>query len=136
MTVRRSRLTHICKTCNERLRFDFNLDRKMTPEEITKAETLVNGWIAEDHPVKYTLYPTQEALDRGAIGPFGERYGDTVKVYQMGADDHVVSLEICGGVRTLSIPDSSLKAIRRSRSRKKKRQVRVFGWGLRACSIT
>ena len=69
----------------------------MTPEEITKAETLVNGWIAEDHPVKYTLYPTQEALDRGAIGPFGERYGDTVKVYQMGADDHVVSLEICGG---------------------------------------
>lgn len=81
----------------ERLRFDFNLDRKMTPEEITKAETLVNGWIAEDHPVKYTLYPTQEALDRGAIGPFGERYGDTAKVYQMGADDHVVSLEICGG---------------------------------------
>ncbi len=81
----------------ERLRFDFNLDRKMTPEEIGRAEELVNGWIAEDHPVKFTLYPTEEALDMGAIGPFGERYGDTVKVYQMGADDHVVSLEICGG---------------------------------------
>ena len=81
----------------ERLRFDFSLDRKMTPEEIAKAEELVNGWIAEDNPVKFTLYPTQEALDMGAIGPFGERYGDTVKVYQMGTDDHIVSLEICGG---------------------------------------
>jgi alanyl-tRNA synthetase len=81
----------------DRLRFDFNLDRKMTPEEIAEAERLVNGWIAEDNPVKYTLYPTGEALNMGAIGPFGERYGDTVKVYQMGADDHIVSLEICGG---------------------------------------
>lgn len=81
----------------ERLRFDFSLDRKMTPEEIARAEELVNQWIQEDHPVKFTLYPTQEALDMGAIGPFGERYADTVKVYQMGADDHIVSLEICGG---------------------------------------
>lgn len=81
----------------ERLRFDFSLDRKMTPEEIARAEELVNGWIAEDNPVKYTLYPTEEALQMGAIGPFGERYGDTVKVYQMGADNHIVSLEICGG---------------------------------------
>lgn len=88
---------HGSNITTDRLRFDFNLDHKMTPEEIAKAEELVNGWIAEDNPVKFTLYPTQEALDMGAIGPFGERYGDTVKVYQMGADDHVVSLEICGG---------------------------------------
>lgn len=81
----------------ERMRFDFSLDHKMTPEEIAKAEELVNGWIVEDNPVKYTLYPTQVALDMGAIGPFGERYGDTVKVYQMGTNDHIVSLEICGG---------------------------------------
>jgi len=88
---------HGSNITTERLRFDFNLDRKMTPEEIAKAESLVNQWIAEDHPVKFTLYPTQEALDMGAIGPFGERYGEQVKVYQMGADDHIVSLEICGG---------------------------------------
>ena len=81
----------------ERMRFDFSLDHKMTPEEIAKAEELVNGWIAEDNPVKFTLYSAQEALDMRAIGPFGERYGDTVKVYQMGNDDHIVSLEICGG---------------------------------------
>ncbi len=88
---------HGSNITEERLRFDFNLDRKVSPEEITKLEELVNGWIAEDAPVKFTEYPTQQALDMGAIGPFGERYGDTVKVYQMGADDHIVSLEICGG---------------------------------------
>lgn len=88
---------HGSNITTERLRFDFSLDRKMTPEEIAKAEILVNAWIVEDNPVKFTLYPTQEALDMHAIGPFGERYGDTVKVYQMGNDDHIVSLEICGG---------------------------------------
>lgn len=43
------------------------------------------------------MYPTQKALDMGAIGPFGERYADEVKVYQMGEGDHIASLEICGG---------------------------------------
>lgn len=88
---------HGSNITEERLRFDFNLDRKMTDEEIKRAEELVNGWIAEDLPVKFTEYPTQTALDMGAIGPFGERYSETVKVYQMGPDDHIVSLEICGG---------------------------------------
>lgn len=88
---------HGSNITEERLRFDFNLDRKMTPEEIAQAEELVNGWIAEDLPVGYKIYPTQEALDMGAIGPFGERYDDTVKVYQMGEGDRIASLEICGG---------------------------------------
>lgn len=88
---------HGSNITEERLRFDFNLDRKMTSEEVKHAENLVNQWIKEDHPVKYTLYPTQQALDMGAIGPFGERYGEEVKVYQMGEDGHAVSLEICGG---------------------------------------
>jgi len=92
---------HGSNITEERLRFDFNLDRKMTPEEIAKAEELVNGWIAEDLPVSFKLYPTQVALDMGAIGPFGERYGEQVKVYQMGNkdgdSDHIVSFEICGG---------------------------------------
>jgi alanyl-tRNA synthetase len=88
---------HGSNITEERLRFDFNHDSKMTAEEIKKAEDLVNGWIKENLPIKYTDYPTQEALDMGAIGPFGERYGDKVKVYQMGEGDHIASLEICGG---------------------------------------
>ena len=69
----------------------------MTNEEIKQVEDLVNGWVEADLPVKFKQYPTQEALDMGAIGPFGERYGEEVKVYQMGADDQIASLEICGG---------------------------------------
>jgi len=88
---------HGSNITEERLRFDFNIDRKMTPEEIARAEELVNGWIAEDLPVSFRQYPTQKALDMGAIGPFGERYGEEVKVYQMGEGDHIASLEICGG---------------------------------------
>ncbi len=88
---------HGSNITEERLRFDFNHDAKMTPEEIKKAEDLVNGWIKDDLTVTYTDYPTEVALDMGAIGPFGERYADTVKVYQMGEGDHIASLEICGG---------------------------------------
>jgi len=88
---------HGSNITEERLRFDFSFDRKVTREELDKAEELVNGWITEDLPVSFKLYPTQEALDMGAIGPFGERYAEEVKVYQMGEGDHIVSLEICGG---------------------------------------
>ena len=88
---------HGSNITTERLRFDFNHDGKVPAEDIAKAEELVNGWIAQDLPVEYKMYPTQEALDMGAIGPFGERYGDTVKVYQMGEGEQMASLEICGG---------------------------------------
>jgi len=88
---------HGSNITEDRLRFDFNHDEKVTPEQIRQLEDLVNGWIDEDLPVAFTEYPTQKALDMGAIGPFGERYGETVKVYQMGPDNHIASLEICGG---------------------------------------
>jgi alanyl-tRNA synthetase len=81
----------------ERLRFDFNLDHKMTDDDKKAVEALVNDWIKADLPVKFTIYPTKQALRAGAIGPFGERYGDKVKVYQIGPDKNIVSLEICGG---------------------------------------
>ena len=88
---------HGSNITTERLRFDFNHDGKMPSEDIVRAEELVNGWIAEDLPVSYKIYPTHEALDMGAIGPFGERYDEQVKVYQMGEGDRIASLEICGG---------------------------------------
>lgn len=88
---------HGSNITEERLRFDFSFDRKVTREELDQAEALVNGWVAEDLPVTFKFYPTQEALAMGAIGPFGERYDEEVKVYQMGEGDHIVSLEICGG---------------------------------------
>ena len=80
----------------ERLRFDFNHD-KLTPEEKQAVEDQVNVWIDADLPVSYQIYPTDEALKMGAIGAFGERYGDEVKVYSIGEGDNVVSFEVCGG---------------------------------------
>ena len=80
----------------DRLRFDFNHD-KLTPEEKQAVEDQVNAWIDEDLPVSFAVYPTGEALSMGAIGAFGERYGDEVKVYSIGNDDNIVSFEVCGG---------------------------------------
>ena len=80
----------------DRLRFDFNHD-KLTPEEKQAVEDQVNAWIDEDLPVSFAVYPTSEALDMGAIGAFGERYGDEVKVYSIGKGDDIVSFEVCGG---------------------------------------
>ena len=80
----------------ERLRFDFNHD-KLTPEEKQAVEDQVNAWIDADLPVNFAVYPTDEALKMGAIGAFGERYGDKVKVYSIGEGDNIVSFEVCGG---------------------------------------
>jgi tRNA synthetases class II (A) len=80
----------------QRLRFDFNHD-KLTPEEKQAVEDQVNAWIDADLPVSFAVYPTDEALSMGAIGAFGERYGDEVKVYSIGEGDNIVSFEVCGG---------------------------------------
>ena len=87
---------HGSNITSERLRFDFNHD-KLTPEEKQAVEDQVNAWIDADLPVSYQIYPTDEALKMGAIGAFGERYGDKVKVYSIGEGDNVVSFEVCGG---------------------------------------
>ncbi len=84
----------------ERLRFDFSHPEKMTPEQIKKVEDIVNEQIDKDLKVTFKEYPTKVAIEeKGALGQFGDRYGDTVKVYKMIADgaDKPFSFEICGG---------------------------------------
>ena len=87
---------HGSNITTQRLRFDFNHD-KLTLEEKQAVEDQVNAWIDADLPVSFAVYPTDEALKMGAIGAFGERYGDKVKVYSIGEGDNVVSFEVCGG---------------------------------------
>ena len=77
----------------ERLRFDFNFDRKMLPEEIKAVEDWVNEAIRADVPVTMEEMTVEEAKDQGAIGVFTAKYGDKVKVYTIGK----YSKEICGG---------------------------------------
>lgn len=88
---------HGSNITEERLRFDFNNDDKVTREQLDEVERLVNEWVSWDLPISFKEYPTDEAFKMGAIGAFGDRYGDTVKVYQMGEGDRRVSFEICGG---------------------------------------
>lgn len=87
---------HGSNITSERLRFDFN-HNKLTPEEKQAVEDQVNTWIDADLPVIFAVYPTDEALKMGAIGAFGERYGDEVKVYSIGEGDNIISFEVCGG---------------------------------------
>ncbi len=82
---------------SERLRFDFNHPQKMTDEEIKKVENIVNEQIDKDLTVTWKEMPTKEGLATGARGHFGEKYGDTVKVYIMGPEDNPYTMELCGG---------------------------------------
>lgn len=84
----------------ERLRFDFSHPEKVTPEQIQQVEAIVNEQINKDLKVSFAEYPTKVAREEmGALGQFGDRYGETVKVYAMIADDasKPFSFEICGG---------------------------------------
>ncbi len=83
---------------SERLRFDFNLDRKLIPEEIKALEDQVNQWILEDHTVTFAEFEKTYARDTlHAHGQFWEKYPDIVKVYTIGDFEHPVSRELCGG---------------------------------------
>lgn len=83
----------------ERLRFDFTFDRKLTDEEKQQIEDTVNDQISKGLEVSWAEYPTDYALNElKAIGVFGDKYGETVKVYTMKAEGETpFSVEICGG---------------------------------------
>ena len=87
----------------ERLRFDFSHPEKVTREQLDQVEEIVNREIAKDLQVSFAEYPTEEATGPlGALGQFGDRYGDTVKVYSMKdpgspTEERPFSFEICGG---------------------------------------
>ncbi len=78
---------------NERVRFDFNFERKLTDDELQKVEDIVNEKIKENLPVHFEIIPLKKAKEIGAIGLFDEKYEDKVKVYFIGN----YSKEVCGG---------------------------------------
>lgn len=82
----------------ERLRFDFSHHEKVTAEQIAEVERIVNEQIKKDLPMTWREMETKKALASGVLGAFGDRYGDTVKVYTAGdPDGEWFSQEICGG---------------------------------------
>ncbi len=86
----------------ERLRFDFAFERKMTDEEKKQVEDIINARIKEALPVIREEVPMDVARNRGAIGLFGDKYGDVVSIYKIGegknrGDADLFSMEFCGG---------------------------------------
>ncbi len=83
---------------DERIRIDFSHDAKMTDEQKTEVEKLVNEWIAQDLPMQRVEMPREQAETIGAEMEFGVKYPDMVSVYFIGSDlDHAISKEFCGG---------------------------------------
>ena len=82
----------------DRVRFDFNCDHKLTPEEKQQIEDQVNAWIEADLPVVFDEYDKDYARNTlKAHGEFWDKYPEKLKVYTIGDFENPVSREVCGG---------------------------------------
>ena len=89
----------------ERLRMDFNLDRKLIDEEIKKVQDLMNHKIDEDLPVTKKIMSREEAEKIGAQMEFAKNYPDQVSVYFIGDENEAFSKEFCGGPHVNKLSD-------------------------------
>lgn len=107
----------------ERLRFDFNLDRKMEADEIKKVEDYVNEAIQNKVPVVMEEMPIEKAREIGATGIFDNKYGDVVKVYTIGE----YSKEICGGPHAKNTGDlGTFKIVKEQSSSSGVRRIKAI----------
>ena len=92
----------------ERLRFDFSHIDPLEKEEVVSIEEIVNKRILDNSEVMTEQLGYDEAIERGALALFGEKYGDDVRVLSMGGD---FSVELCGGTHTRRTGDIGLLKI-------------------------
>jgi alanyl-tRNA synthetase len=86
----------------DKLRFDFSHAQPLTPEERHRVEALVNERVFLNLPVRAFVTPIEEARTLGAMMLFGEKYGDVVRVIEVGSAGVPVSVELCGGTHVRS----------------------------------
>ncbi len=86
----------------DKLRFDFTHGQALTPEERARVEEIVNEQVFVNQPVHAFETTLDEAKRLGAMALFGEKYGDIVRMIEIGSGDDAFSRELCGGthVRT------------------------------------
>src|SRR5687768_744544 len=87
----------------DKTRFDFSHNAPMTPEQIRRVEALVNAEILANHPTEARVMPIDDAQKLGAMMLFGEKYGDEVRVLDIGS-----SRELCGGTHVARTGDIGL----------------------------
>ena len=91
---------------SQKLRFDFSHPKALTKEELQNVELKINQLILEDSSVMTEVLPYEEAIKKGALALFGEKYDDEVRVLSMGNDSF--SVELCGGTHVKSLNDIGL----------------------------
>jgi alanyl-tRNA synthetase len=79
----------------DKLRFDFTHGTRLSPEELREVEDQVNAWVLQNDPVRPITTTLDEARELGAMALFGEKYGDVVRMVQIGEGEY--SRELCGG---------------------------------------
>ena len=91
---------------SQKLRFDFSHPKALTKEELQNVELKINQLILEDSSVMTEVLPYEEAIKKGALALFGEKYDEEVRVLSMGNDSF--SVELCGGTHVKSLNDIGL----------------------------
>ena len=82
----------------DKLRFDFSHMKPIDENEIKKIEKYINDMVKSDSEIRTRLMTPKEAIDKGALALFGEKYGDEVRVLSMGKENNkYFSTELCGG---------------------------------------
>jgi alanyl-tRNA synthetase len=84
----------------DKLRFDFSHGQGLRGEELSAVEDRVNEWISRNDPVRPVTTTLEEAKRLGAMALFGEKYGDSVRMVEVGVGDY--SRELCGGTHVRS----------------------------------
>ena len=92
-----------------RVRFDFNFSRAMTPAEIQQVENIINNWIVDELPLTTEVMDIEEAKLTGATALFGEKYDEKVRVVSIGNEKSgCISKEFCGGTHASNTCDLRL----------------------------
>jgi len=91
----------------DKLRFDFSHSSALSAEELSDVVEQVNAWILENHPVRPLITTLEEAKRLGAMALFGEKYGDIVRMVEVGGDGGL-SRELCGGTHVRSTAEIGL----------------------------